>query len=66
MRTLLTIVMAVMTSISAGAYKYAYSFNDTPISEAIVRVSKEHPDINIAFIYKELDDYKTSAKIHTD
>lgn len=66
MRTFLTIVLAVMTFISANAYKYTYSFNNTPISEAIVRISKAHPEVNISFIYKELDNYKTSAKIHTD
>lgn len=66
MRTLLTIIMAAMTCISANAYKYSYTFDNTPISEAIVRISKDHPDVTISFIYKELDNYKTSAKIHTD
>ena len=55
-----------MTYVSASAYKYTYSFNNTPISEAIVRISKDHPDVNISFIYKELDNYRTSARIHTD
>lgn len=66
MRTILTIILAVMTYISASAYKYSYTFNNTPISEAIVRISKDHPDVNIAFIYKELDNYKTSARIYTN
>lgn len=58
--------MAVMTCISAGAYKYAYLFDNTPISAAIVRISKDNPDVNISFIYKELDNYRTSAHIATD
>lgn len=66
MRTILTIILAVITYISASAYKYSYTFNNTPISEAIVRISKDHPDVNISFIYKELDNYRTSARIHTD
>ena len=66
MRTVLSILLAVMTCISASAYRYAYSFNNTPISEAIVRISKDNPDVNIAFIYKELDNYRTSASIQTD
>lgn len=66
MRTILTIILAVMTYISASAYKYAYSFDNTPISEAIVRIGKDNPDVNISFIYKELDNYRTSAKIATD
>ena len=55
-----------MTFISASAYKYAYTFNNTPISEAIVQISKDNPDVNISFIYKELDNYLTSARIATD
>lgn len=66
MRTILTIILAVMTFISASAYKYAYSFDNTPISEAIVRISKDNPDVEISFIYKELDNYRTSARIATD
>lgn len=66
MRTILTIILAVMTFISASAYKYAYSFDNTPISEAIVRISKDNTDVNISFIYKELDNYRTSAKIATN
>lgn len=66
MRTILTLILAVMTYISASAYRYSYSFSNTPVSEAIVRIGKDHPDINISFIYKQLDNYKTSAKIHTD
>lgn len=66
MRTILTITLAVMTYISASAYNYSYTFNNTPISEAIVRISKDHPEVNISFIYKELDNYKTSARIQTD
>ena len=66
MRTILTIIMAVVTFISAGAYTFNYTFHNTPVSEAIVKISKEHPDINISFIYKELDNYRTSARIRTD
>lgn len=66
MRTILTIIMAAMSCISASAYKYAYSFENTPVSEAIIRISKDNPDVNISFIYKELDNYKTTARIQTD
>lgn len=62
----LTIIMVVMTFISAGAYKYSYSFNNTPVSDAIVRISREHPDVRISFIYKDLNNYTTSAIIRTD
>lgn len=55
-----------MTFISASAYKYVYSFDNAPISEAIVRISKDNPDVDISFIYKELDNYRTSARIAAD
>ena len=47
MRALLTIAMAVTAFISASAYRYSYSFGNTPISEAIVRISKDHPEVNM-------------------
>lgn len=65
-RVLLTAFIIMVTSISAGAYEYSYTFNNVPISDAIVRISKDHPEINISFIYKELDNYTVSAKINTD
>lgn len=66
MRYILATIMTVISFVSANAYEYSYSFNNTPISEAIVRISKDHPDVNIFFIYKELDNYKTSAKVNSD
>lgn len=55
-----------MTFISAIAAKYSYKFDNMPVSEAIVEISKGHPELNISFIYKELDRYRTSAIINTD
>lgn len=66
MKTVLTIIMAVMTSFTVMAYKYSYTFSNTPISEAIVKICKEHADVNISFIYKELGNYRTSARVQTD
>lgn len=58
--------MTVMSVVSASGYEYSYEFSNTPISEALVMISKEHPDVNISFIYKELDNYRTSSKFRTD
>lgn len=30
------------------------------------KLSRNHPDTNIAFIYRELDNYRTSAHVNTD
>ncbi len=66
MKRIIIIIMAMVGFISANAKKYTYSFNNTPVSQALVELCQDHPDINIAFIYKELDNYKTSSKIDTD
>ena len=66
MRAIIIFLIVLMTSISVNAYRYSYTFRNTPISEAIVKISKEHSDINISFIYKELDNYRSSAQINTD
>lgn len=66
MKRIIIIIMAMVGFISASAKKYTYSFHNTPVSQALVELSQDHPDINIAFIYKELGNYKTSSKIDTD
>lgn len=66
MKRIIIIIMAMVGFISANAKKYTYSFHNTPVAQALVELSQDHPDINIAFIYKELDNYKTSSKIDTD
>lgn len=55
-----------MTFISATACKYSYSFGNVTVSDAIVTISKDNPDVNISFIYKELDNYKASHRICAD
>ncbi len=66
MRREFILLLAVMTFLTASAYKYSYTFENTPLPEAIIRVSRDNPDVNISFIYKELDKYSTSARVNTD
>lgn len=66
MKIILTIILAMAIFIPASAYKYTYSFSNLPVGEAILRICKDHPEVNISFIYKELDNYRTSANIGTD
>ena len=66
MRLIFTMIIAGMTFFSVLGAKYSYRFDNTPVSEAIVEISKGHPELNISFIYKELDRYRTSAAINTD
>lgn len=66
MKSFLIILLAVLAAVPAGAYKYNYTFDSTPVADALLRICREHPDLNISFIYKELDTYKTSARVRTD
>lgn len=67
MRLPVTILLAIAVLLSAHAsHKYNYTFHDTPVSQALVRLCKDHNDLNITFIYTELDNYRTSARIDTD
>lgn len=66
MKAVLTFLLTAMAFISAHASEYAYSFDNTPVAEAVIRICRDHPEVNISFIYKELDNYRTSAKILTD
>lgn len=66
MKAFLTLLVAAMTFIPATACTFEYAFQNTPVAEAIVRISKDHPNLSISFIYKELDSYRTSATICTD
>lgn len=62
----MTIIMAAVPFLSDGANTFNYKFDKTPVSEAIVQISKDHPEIDISFIYDELDKYKTFAQVNAD
>lgn len=52
--------------IAAFALKYEYRFSNAPLSAALTRISRDHPELKLSFIYDELDNYRTSAHIGTD
>lgn len=66
MRRLIIFIMSVTAIVTAEAYEYEYSFRSTPISQALVRISQDHPALKLSFIYDELEDYRVSAEIATD
>ena len=51
MKAFLTLLVAAMTFIPATACTFEYAFQNTPVAEAIVRISKDHPNLGISFIY---------------
>lgn len=66
MKAIIIYLMAILSFISTYAYKFSYDFNNTPLSEALARIGKEKSDLDLSFIYSELDNYRTTAHIRTD
>lgn len=66
MKRFCIIILIGLLSCSIYAERYNYKFIHTPVSEALKKISKENPDIDIFFIYKELNHYYVSKEIRTD
>lgn len=65
MTRIITFILALVTAICVNAQNYTYNFSSTPLSEALLLISREHPELSIHFIYNELEDYTTSARVST-
>ena len=59
-------IIAMLIFGYAYAYRYDYTFQNIPISQALLKIARDNPDREINFIYKELDKYRTSARVNTD
>lgn len=66
MKYIYLFLVSIICTCSVRGAQFKYKFNAIPLSEAIVAIAEQHPDIQINFIYDELDFYKTSATIDTD
>ena len=50
----------------AEAETFSYRFDSTPLPKALMKILGDHPDLDVNFIYNELENYKTSAIVKTD
>lgn len=66
MKNTLLVIMAALCAVISHADTFTYRFNQILLSEALSHIAEQHPDIQINFIYNELDKYKTSAHINTN
>lgn len=66
MLRIITIIASVMTFLMADAEIFSYRFNSTPLPKAIREIMDDHPELDINFIYNELETYRTSATVKTD
>lgn len=58
------VFFSVMLSVfMTQAETFSYRFNSTPLPKALQTIMEEHTDLEINFIYNELENYKTSAVV---
>ncbi|MBD5354397.1 MAG: hypothetical protein HDR85_05760 [Bacteroides sp.] len=63
---IITIFAAVMTFLMSDAETFSYRFNSTPLTKAIREIMEDHPELDINFIYNELENYRTSEIVNAD
>ncbi|MCI8998670.1 MAG: hypothetical protein HFJ95_06715 [Muribaculaceae bacterium] len=66
MKSILLLIAGLTIFMTAHAEKYSYNLHNIPLSQALIQFNRDHSDINLSFIYKELDTYHTSAKVSSD
>lgn len=66
MARIMILICAMSAFFMAGAETFSYRFNSTPLPLAIQRIMENHPNLDINFIYNELESYNTSATVQTD
>ena len=66
MKRALLIALALIATVGAYASVFRYEFRSTPLSQALVEISNDHPEIGITFIYDQLENYKITASIDTE
>ena len=63
---IITIFAAVMTFLMSDAETFSYRFNSTTLTKAIREIMEDHPELDINFIYNELENYRTSEIVNAD
>lgn len=63
---IIMLISAAICVLMANAETFSYKFDSITLPEAIRKIMVEHPDIDINFIYNELENYRTSSTVHTD
>lgn len=63
---ILILICAMSATIMACADTFSYRFNSTPLPKAIQQIMESHPNIEINFIYNELENYYTNATVSAD
>lgn len=63
-KALLSVML--ICAVNVGAETFNYRFDSIRLADALSKIADDHPDIDINFIYDDLDNYMVTAQIHTD
>ncbi len=66
MARIIILIAVMITVFMSKAETFSYRFNSTPLPKAIQRIIEDHPNLDINFIYNELETYKTSATVKSN
>ncbi|MDE5877464.1 MAG: carboxypeptidase-like regulatory domain-containing protein [Muribaculaceae bacterium] len=66
MARIITFLAFMLIVFMAEAETFLYHFSAVPLPKAVRKIMEDHPDLDINFIYNELENYKTSAKVNAD
>lgn len=66
MARIIMLICAMASFVMASAETFSYRFNSTPLPVAIQQIMENHPELDINFIYNELENYKTSSRVNAD
>ncbi len=66
MARIITLLSVILIVFWAEAETFSYRFTSTPLPKAVRIIMENHPELDINFIYNELENYKTSAIVKAD
>lgn len=66
MKKTIFVLTGLLVALVVSASTYEFKFNGVKLSEALNQIIEQHPELNINFIYNELDNYIVNANIFSD
>ncbi len=66
MKKTVILLLAALLCLTASGEIFDYRFKAESLSVILDKIAEDHPDLNLNFIYNELDNYRSTAIIHTD
>ncbi len=66
MKRFFVFILVMISVVMAKAETFSYRFSSISLPKAIQLIMRDHPDLEINFIYNELENYSTSATVRAD